>query len=418
MALKSRTKRAPSVGWARRLADIVGEWWSIGAAPPGGSKMSMGAFYSPEMTLWNAAHLGDAALVETLATVRRAKFSTGIAGRTALMAAVAGNHAECARILAPFSDLAQRDGKKKTALMIAAENGHAEALDAILGQSDALACDSAGKSALSLAIEKGSRECVERLLPLSELGNADARGATALMIAAAGSKGDSWGCFETVMKQEKAAKTLFDRDEMQGTALHAAAKGGEPKIVRALMQEAERHGRRAEYAGFVDRNGQTALMAGLSSWSSDQWRESEGALLDSLRELAREESVKHKDPVGRTALMKATRGPLAAVQLLAPASDIEARDNAGKTAIDWAAADNGKRNAGVADWLAASAPPALARTALEKWGVERMPKTAALFEALALREEAGLALNPEAASLAQAARAESAQAPRRKARSL
>jgi hypothetical protein len=102
---------------------------------------------------------------------------TDRAGRTALMLAVAGGHAECVKALLPpggdgRARILRPDKKGQSALMLAAAGGHADALEALLHNpwaanaltlADLRRTDPDGKTALDLA-EAGPHKQVVRLL--------------------------------------------------------------------------------------------------------------------------------------------------------------------------------------------------------------------------------------------------------------
>lgn len=102
---------------------------------------------------------------------------TDPAGRTALMLAAAGGHAECVKAVLPAGNenrarVLRPDRKGRNALMLAAAGGHADALEALLHNSwvqgdlrlaDLRRTDPDGKTALDLA-EAASHKQVVRLL--------------------------------------------------------------------------------------------------------------------------------------------------------------------------------------------------------------------------------------------------------------
>lgn len=113
-----------------------------------------------EDLLLRFASLGDEANVASILSLKSSRPSTCSCAR-ALRRAAAEGHAECVRLLIPFSD-PKPDGSE--ALGLAAKGGHLECVRILIPASDPLANES---HALAAAAENGNIDCVSLLIPVS-----------------------------------------------------------------------------------------------------------------------------------------------------------------------------------------------------------------------------------------------------------
>lgn len=99
-------------------------------------------------------------------------------GWTALMYAANHGHADCIRLLLPFSDARAQDDQGQTALMWAVKSSHAACIEVLLPASDALTKNNAGHTASDMARESQSHGLARRIdayvLTLSEKNAVDA----------------------------------------------------------------------------------------------------------------------------------------------------------------------------------------------------------------------------------------------------
>lgn len=122
-------------------------------------------------------HLGaQEALAAGASAILRGRY-----GLTPLMHAVQRRDSDCAKALAPSSDLAAKDPRYKTALMMAADNGDAACVEILADPASCRARMFDGATALALAARECSAPCIEMLLKWSDPDCADWDGLTPLM---------------------------------------------------------------------------------------------------------------------------------------------------------------------------------------------------------------------------------------------
>ena len=121
--------------------------------------LAMASSNNLSQTLDARAELGDLAGVASLLSLGSCSLAQA---SKALCEAAENGHAECVKILIPFSDPKARDSE---ALVSAARKGHAECILLLIPVSDPRDEDS---QALCGAAENGHAECVKILIPLSD----------------------------------------------------------------------------------------------------------------------------------------------------------------------------------------------------------------------------------------------------------
>jgi hypothetical protein len=134
------------------------------------------------MRLAEAAGSGDLRSIERALADGGDPLAT-VCGRTALMHAVIGRHADAARFLAPRSDANALDNDCRSALVLAVERDDAGTLAALLPHCDPDAREGSGHTALMLAVVWGRAACIDPLVAVSDLTATNGSGACAMDMA-------------------------------------------------------------------------------------------------------------------------------------------------------------------------------------------------------------------------------------------
>jgi len=310
-------------------------------------------------------------------------------GRTPLMRAAEAGHAECVKLLIPFSDLSAADECGATAIYLAAQFGRADCLRALIPFCDPAAPLKNGETPLMAAAAAGRVECVKLLIPVSDVDheNQKSRMPTALAVAVKESREE---CVALLLAVSKKAQEPLPSGK---TLLMDAAIDGTPRLVEILLPFSDPHARDRTHS-------RTALMLA-----------AEGGRFDTLALLLAASDLSATDHAGDTALILAAfHARPECVELLLPGSNPRALNQAKKDAIHYATLHS---NPACFELLAPFADESTLARALARFGKEQCPVTAATLEMHQLRNEVKAA--QPASTLVEA---DAVLAPARKARSL
>jgi ankyrin repeat protein len=154
-------------------------------------------------------------------------------GRTALMAAVLGDHADAVALLLECeASVRTHDNIGNTALHMAAAIGSGEVVDALLAaDADVNARNKAGITPLMLAAGEGRRENLLRLLLAeADVDAADGRGGTPLMYAVANGHA---GIADVLLSGDAA---WYPNNDDGWNAMTLAARGGNAEVLQVLIE--------------------------------------------------------------------------------------------------------------------------------------------------------------------------------------
>jgi uncharacterized protein len=357
-------------------------------------------------------------------------------GADALMHAAKEGKIECVKLLLPVSDTRRASKNGLTALMWAAARGHEEAAELLLPHSDPLARGGDNWSVLELAAGVGLTDLVAKLLPVANAKAASRSGQTALIAALSGGHDET--ALALLPFSDADAKTTDGR-----SALHAAAICGEGATVEALLAAGSDPKSKSDIgtpwlAAMASGNVKAARI--LMPFADAQERGADGAtalmracqrvkmgdFVAELIEMGADVNASQND--GHTALMlAATNGAAKTVEiLLAFGADPFATDHRGMSALHCAAHANNpgaaKLLAPVSDLAAKNTGGFTAEDLAASQGNTRCAREIATErarrEAIAEREELELAARQALADNAAAAakngeKTPSAAAPRR-----
>lgn len=245
-------------------------------------------------------------------------------GWTGLMLAARNGDLEATQaLIAAGANLNEKSNDDWTALMLAANSGHIEVVKALIAAGIRLnEKDNDGLTALMLAAMNGHLEVVQTLIAAkANFNEKDNNGLTALMLAALN------GHLEVVQTLKQAGANINAKavDNYNMTALMCTVENNNSEMVKKLIES-------GASISETEINGYTALMIATEKGSTESAKELITA------HIAQHIGFEKKDTNGCTALMIAVINDNIAIarDLLEAGASLDAKDNAGKTALMWA----------------------------------------------------------------------------------
>jgi len=257
--------------------------------------------------------------------------------------AVMRNRPECVRALLPFWAATCSETDRPTPLMLAAGYGFVDCLRILLPASNARAVNRDGENALMWAAQNGKLDGVKILLPLSDANQKNKHGATALILAA---KHGHAACVSALLPASDPES--FDSD--LHTAFSWAAKKSKWDAMKVLAETASPLQIETAFLDLAANPSSDALRFLAARCDTAPKKNSKSLLcrvlglgfFEQARALLPHVDAKIATADGRTPLMSAVSARGADSELfdfvltLLPRSDLEATDQSGRTALDFA----------------------------------------------------------------------------------